>query len=174
MKLRFTPPHAQQPGLIVSMLKQSYAELLASDQEHWGPEIPKWDQFDREVFEHPKTVGACVFLSWSDDQLVGFGSYDPRQRPEFGIVGHNCVLTDFRCRGFGKQQIQEILRRFHEMGIELAKVTTNDHPLFTPGQRMYTACGFRETGRHPWDGDPSQNVITYEKRLDNKRIEATS
>ncbi|MFC1461158.1 GNAT family N-acetyltransferase [Verrucomicrobiota bacterium] len=167
MKLRFTSPHDQEPGLIVSMLRQSYAELIESAPEHWGPEILKWEQFDREVFEHPETVGSCVFLSWSDDQLVGFGSYDPRQRPEFGIVGHNCVLPEFRGNGFGKQQIREILRRLQARGIKRAKVSTADHPSFISAQRMYAACGFQETRRHPWDGDASQTVIEYEKKLNN-------
>jgi GNAT superfamily N-acetyltransferase len=174
MNLRFTPPHDQEPGLIASMLKQSYSDLLESDQEHWAPEVAKWERFDREVFEHPDTVGACVFLSWSDGQLVGFGSYDPQQKPAFGIVGHNCVLPEFRGRGFGKQQIQEILRRFQGKGIRTAKTSTLAGAWHIPAQRMYTACGFRETARHPWDGDPSQTVIEYEKRLDNKSIEVTS
>ena len=168
MKLKFTLPHDQHPGVIASMLKRSYAELLESDQEHWGPEVPKWEQFDREVFDYPDTVGSCVFLSWSNtDQLVGFGSYDPRQKPEFGIVGHNCVLPEFRGRGFGKLQIQEILRRLRAKGIRCAKVSTNDHPAFIPAQRMYVACGFQETNRQPWANDASQKLIEYEMRLAN-------
>ena len=110
------------------MLKQSYADLLESDHEHWDPEVPKWEQFDRVVFEHPNTVGSCVFLSWSGDQVVGFGSYDPRQQPHFGIVGHNCILPEFCGRGFGKQQIREILRRFRAKDMRRAKGSTNDHP----------------------------------------------
>ncbi len=172
VKLRFTPPHDQKPGRIASLLEQSYAELL-----EWGPdimslEVCKWEQFDREVFEHPETVGSCVFLSWCDDYLVGFGSYDPRQQPEFGIVGHNCVLPEFRGRGFGRQQLGEILRRFQEIGIRVAKATTGDHSFFTPAQQMYAACGFRETRRHPWEGNPFLNVIEYEKRLDNRDLGA--
>jgi hypothetical protein len=107
MKLRFISPHDQQPGLIASMLKQSYADVVESDPLHWGPKVPKWEQFDREVFEHPDTVGACVFLSWSGDQLVGFGSYDPRQKPEFGIVGLNCVLPEFCGRGSGNSRFKK-------------------------------------------------------------------
>ena len=152
------------------MLKQSYADLVESDLEHWGPEVPKWEQFDRDVFEHPGTVGSCVFLSWSGDQLVGFGSYDPRQKPECGIVGHNCVLPEFRGKGIGKQQIQEIIQRFRACRIRKAKVSTNDHPFFKPAQRMYTACGFLETGRRHWDGDPSQCIIEYEMKLDNHGV----
>ena len=173
MRLRFTRPRVQQRGLIASMLKRSYTDLVELDQQHWGPEVPKWEEFDREVFEHPDTVGTCVLLTWSGDRLVGFASYDPRQRPEFGIVGHNCVLPEFRGNGFGKQQIQEIVRRFRAMGIRLAQVSTSENPFFTPAQRMYTACGFRETGRRPWDGDASQNVIEYEMKLDNQGVQAT-
>lgn len=112
MKLRFTPPHDQQQGLLASMLRRSYAQLTEVDQERWGPEVPEWEELDREVFKHLDTVGACVFLSWSRDELIGFASYDPRQRPEFGIVGHNCVLPELRGNGHEKQQIREIVRRF--------------------------------------------------------------
>ena len=173
MKLRFTRPREQQRSLIVSMLKRSYAELVELDPQHWGPEVPKWEEFDREVFEHPETVGACVFLSWSAGELVGFASYDPRQRPERGIVGHNCILPDFRGQGFGRQQIREILRRFRAVGIRLAQASTGENPFFMPAQRMYTACGFREIGRHPWEGDPSHDVIEYEMRLGNQGVKAT-
>lgn len=170
MNLKFTSPHDQEPGMIASMLRKSYADLLESDQVHWGPEAPKWEQFDGEVFEHPDTVGSCVFLSWAGNQLVGFGSHDPRQEPECGIVGHNCILPEFRSRGFGKQQIFEILRRFQARGIRTAKTRTLAGTWHIPAQRMYTACGFQETGRHPWDGDQSQTVIEYEKRLDSNGV----
>jgi GNAT superfamily N-acetyltransferase len=172
MRLRFTSPHDQQPGVIASVLKRSYDHLAESDPKHWGPEVMKWEDFDREVFKHPDTIGSCVFLSWSGDQLVGFGSYDPRQKPALGVVGHNCILPEFRGRGFGKKQIREILRRFQTQGIRRAKVSTGAHPFFVPAQRMYTACGFQETGRHPSDGDPSQDAIEYEMELANQRFQA--
>jgi len=166
MELRFASPQDQGPGLIASMLKQSYAELLQSEPGRWGPELSKWGQFDREVFQHPETVGSCVFLSWADDRLVGFGSYDPRQRPELGIVGYNCVLPVFLGRGFGKQQILEILRRLRSEGIRAAKTSTLAGTWHIPDRRMYIACGFHETGRHLWEGEPSHTVGEYEKRLE--------
>ena len=173
MKLKFPPPRDHQQGLLASMLKRSYADLVELDQQHWGSEVPKWEEFDRDVFEHPDTVGACVFLSRWGEHVVGFASYDPRRRPQFGLIGHNCVLPDFRGKGFGKQQIQEVIRRLQAAGIRLARASTGENPFFIPAQRMYTACGFREIGRHPGDGDPSQNVIEYEMRLRGQRTGAT-
>ena len=171
-ELRFTSTLGQHGGLIASMLKRSYAELIRADPEHWGREVPEWERFDHEVFEHPDTVGICVFLSWSRRQLVGFASYDPRQGPKLGIVGHNCVLPEFRGNGFGNQQVWEVLRRFQAMGIRVARTSTGDGQFFIPARRMYAACGFREAVQRPWPRDPSQNIIEYELTLDKQDSQA--
>jgi GNAT superfamily N-acetyltransferase len=165
MNVEFTTSLDQKPGTIASLLTQSYADVVKSDPSLWEPEQVKWQQYDQDVFGQPQTVGDCIFLTWLDGQIVGFGSWDPRQRPRFGIVGYDCILPAFRGRGLGKRQIQEILRRFREMAIETARVSTQDHPFFVPAQRMYKACGFREVRRTPWDRDPRYQMIEYEKAL---------
>ena len=162
MSVRFITPLREPRGTITSLLQRSYAELLRSDPEPWSQEAAKWQEYDREVFRNPATVGACAFVTWSDDQMVGFGSYDPRQKPELGIVGHNCILPEFRGQGLGAQQIREILRRFQTLGIRTAKVTTHEHPFFVPAQRMYVACGFHEVRRIPWDRAPGSVLLEYE------------
>ncbi len=156
----------ETPGLIVSLLKRSYAELVASEPFIWRGEKTRWEQYDREVFQQPATVGASLFLTRVDGSIVGFASWDPRHRPRLGIVGHNCILPEFRGRGYGRPQIQEVLRRFRGMGIQTARVTTCDHPFFVPAQRMYEACGFHEVRRIPRDRDPHWTVIKYERRID--------
>lgn len=163
--LQFSSINNQEPGILASLLLQSYAVLIKSDPVHWKPEENKWIDFDRDAFGNLETVGACVFLSWHGREIIGFGSFDPRQRPEFGIIGHNCILPKFRGQGFGKQQVIEILKRLIGLGIKTAKVTTNDHSFFIPAQRMYVSCGFKETGREPWPNDPNQSVIHYQKRI---------
>jgi GNAT superfamily N-acetyltransferase len=163
--LRFTPPHAAGPGVLAATLKLVYAPLVESYPETWGREQAGWEEFDREVFQNPRTVGACTFLTWLDNRLVGFGSYDPRQRPRFGIIGHNCILPEFRGRGFGAAQVRKILRRFRTLGIRVARVTTGGHPFFVPAQRMYLACGFREVRCVPWPRDPQQRIIEYEREI---------
>ncbi len=165
MNIKFKSPFEFKPGIIVSLLERSYAQIFSSDSKYWNQEKEKWTEFDKEVFQHPDTVGACVFLTLADDQLAGFGSYDNRPMPEFGIIGHNCILPEFRGRGHGKQQICEILNRFRSMGIKKAKVTTCSHPFFAPAQRLYISCGFIEINRRPWDMDSSQDIIEYEREI---------
>ena len=165
MNIEFKSPLDQKPGIIASLLGEAYEDLVKNSPSLWVPEQSNWKQYDRDVFSQPSSVGACIFLTWLDGHIVGFASWDPRQRPDFGIIGHNCVRPKFRDKGLGKRQIQEILQRFLEMGIKTAKVSTNDHSFFVPAQHMYTACGFQEINRIPWDRDPRQSIIEYEKQV---------
>jgi GNAT superfamily N-acetyltransferase len=161
VRIEFATIAGQRPGLIAELLGLSYAELVESDSL-WIPEREKWEEFDRDVFDHPDTVGACVFLTKVGGRIAGFGSWDPRPAPEYVIIGHNCILPEFRGRGLGRKQIEEILRRFRGLGARTAIVSTNDSPFFIPAQCMYISCGFREVGRTPWEPDPTQSIIEYE------------
>lgn len=163
--LKFTSPHVQKPGTIAEILKICYADLVASDPELWRNEIQCWERFDTDVYEEPDSIGDSTFLSWLDDKLIGFASYDPRQWPAYGIIGHNAVLPEFQRQGFGKQQIAETLRRFQTMGFKKAKVSTLDHPFFVPSQKMYLSCGFSESRRIPWEGSSNYRLIEYEQEF---------
>jgi len=165
MNIRFSSPLKYDRGLIANLLEETYRELVLSNPRVWKQEEKKWKEFDKEIFEYPDSIGRCVFLTLLERQIAGFGSYDPRHGPEFGIVGHNCILPEFRGRGYGKQQLSEILRRLQSLSIKKAKATTGSHPFFIPAQRMYSSCGFIEVGRGPWAGDPSQEIIEFEKRI---------
>jgi GNAT superfamily N-acetyltransferase len=162
MNMEFIPPDGQEPGILFNLLKRSYADLVLSDPVYWKPEEQKWMEFDRDVYQNPDTIGQCVFMTRFENEIIGFGSYNPLQRPEFSIVGHNCILPALRGNGFGNKQILEILNRFRSMGIRKAKVSTSEHPFFLPAQKMYLSCGFKETGRALCEVDPRFRLIEYE------------
>jgi GNAT superfamily N-acetyltransferase len=164
MDAEFLSIEGKKPGIITSLLRRSYAELLEVDKR-WLHEQVHWDEYDRLVFSNPGTMGACLFLTLFKGNLAGFGSWDPRQYPEYGIVGHNCILPKFRGKGLGRQQTLEILRRLRMLGIRMVKASTIDHPFFIPAQRTYRACGFRELRRIPWDRDPKEILIEYERDM---------
>jgi GNAT superfamily N-acetyltransferase len=163
MDIRFASPLEYKRGIIADLLKKSYRELVLSNSKVWKQEEIKWNEFDEDIFQYPDSVGNSVFLTLLEKRIVGFGSYDPSQRPECGIAGHNCILPGYRGKGYGKQQLSEILRRMQLTGIKIAKASTNSHPFFIPAQRMYVSSGFIEVGRRPWNVDPSQDIIEYEK-----------
>ena len=156
---------AYQPGTIVTLLVKSYRDLLQTDPACYRSEMPKWQGFDREVIESPNRFSHCVFFSWHGDICIGFGSFDPRGKPTFGVIGHHCILPEFRRRGFGRQQLQEILRRLKNQGIKQVRVTTGDHPFFIPAQRLYLACGFKEV-RREGPHNTGWSLIHYEREIE--------
>lgn len=166
MMITYTSPLQEKPGLITEILDRSYKGLAIFNALIWRAENAKWREYDKEIFRFPHSVGACVFLTWSDGQLAGFGSYNPRLGPELGIVGHNCILPEYRGMGLGKEQLAEILRRLQSLAIKKARVSTHSHSFFIPAQRMYVSCGFTEISRRPWNTDPPLDLIAYEKKLD--------
>lgn len=165
MMLTFTPITQYKAGIIASLLLQSYAEILSGEQQYWRQEEVNWLQFDRDVFENPDTIGRCVFITSWEDQAIGLGSFDPRRQPEFGVIGHNCIVPQFRGRGYGKQQILEILNRLQGLGIKRAVVSTSEHPFFLPAQEMYLSCGFEESKRTIGGPDPRYRLIEYSRNL---------
>ncbi len=163
--VRFAPLNGQSPGTLASLLEAAYGPLLAGDSPIWNEERARWRRFDAEAFGHLDTVGRCVFLTWLGEDLVGFASYDPRQGPEVGVIGHHCVVPQFQRQGIGAAQVREILHRFGAMGVGRARATTLDIPFFEAARRTYTRCGFTETRRSAWDRDPTKAIIEYETML---------
>jgi len=163
--LIFGPISLFSPGELADIVGRSYVELVEKWPDPWGREREKWEDFDRQAFAHPESMGKCVFVSCHEGKPVGLASYDPRPGPSYAIVGQNCVLPEYRCQGFGRLQIFEILRRFRTRKIRLARVTTSEHPFFLPAVRLYKDLGFQEIRRLVGGPDPSFHLIELEKKL---------
>ena len=170
MILRFSSPFEAETGTVEGILLKSYDALLKTDFPFWSSEAKRWNEIESSIFSNPDTIGKCSFLSWLEDKAIGFFSYDPRQEPSVCAIGQNCILPEYQGKGFGRMQIQEILTLCAERKVEKTVVTTCDHLFFLPAQTMYTACGFRETGRRKWDRDSRWNLIDFEKETTDSRV----
>ena len=162
MNLIFNQSIKYKPGIIYKLLSTCYTDIL--DKELAG----QFRQFDQEVFEYPDTVGACTFVTTLNSEIIGVASYDPRQAPELGIIGHNCILPEHQRKGYGRQQIFEIINRLMLRAFVRAVVSTSEHPFFEPARKMYLSCGFAEFERklkHPQD---CYRTISYEMKLKNE------
>ena len=158
-RLTFRSATTYEPGTVYAILVECYADLLDAALRD------SFRQFDQRVFADPQTVGACAIVSSVGDETVGFVSHGPRQGPDTGLIGQNGVLPAFQRRGYGTQQVLEIIRRFTARGYARARVSTSEHPFFAPARRMYEKCGFRETGRVPNDRWGPYAIVYYEKSL---------
>jgi GNAT superfamily N-acetyltransferase len=169
--LLFTPLVQYQQGTILSLLSQSYAAYLALDSQAAQVWPADWAAYDREVFCFPDMVGACGFVTSLRTQAIGFASWDPRGFPEYGVIGHNCILPAFQGHGYGTVQIRRVLCILRARGFEHARVTTGEHPFFRPAQRMYQALGFCEIARGNRDPRVSLRTIDYVLPLRMRRCQ---
>lgn len=163
--IAFTPFSRHDPGIVLSLLSQSYAAYLALDPQAALAWPGDWATYDQEVFRCPDTVGACGFVTCLHGEPIGFASWDPRGFPAYGVIGHNCILPVFQGHGYGTAQIRRVLDILRARGFEQARVSTGDHPFFRPAQRMYTACGFQEVGRGLCDPRVTLCMIDYRLSL---------
>ncbi len=162
--VEFRSPLDFQKGTIARLLRESYAGLKGIADFDWDRFAKIFDDFDDEVFGD-EDVARCTFIMTDEGLPVGLSSFDPRQRPAYGDIGHNCVLPSARGKGYGKIQMRETLRRMQERGIQTARVSTGADSFFEPAQRMYKACGFRETRRFERTEYPPGETIEYELPL---------
>jgi len=151
-------------GIIERLLAESYAGLPVNDQEREKYRL-QWQRADRETVENVDTIGRCTFITCLNGQPIGVGSFDPREAPERGIIGQNCILPAYRGRGFGRRQLEEILRRLRALGIKTAVVTTGAQDFFLPARRMYEACGFVQSRRFQSDFHDGLWLIEYQRTL---------
>ncbi|MBN2537798.1 GNAT family N-acetyltransferase [candidate division WOR-3 bacterium] len=164
-RLNFTPLQAHQPGILHSLLSRSYQELVEMFPEGWTGEVERMREFDREAFGSPDKVGRCVFVTCVGGEPIGLGSYEPCADGSAASVGHNCILPEFRRRGYGRRQLEEIVRRLREHRVERIAATTSEHPFFLPAREMYLSFGFAETGRRDGGPDPGFRLVDYELDL---------
>ncbi len=157
MTLDFAPLITLSPGSIETMLRAAYQGWARFDDY-----ASDWKRYDHEVFSSPDTVGAGGSVTFLNGRPVGFVSWDPRNQPAFVVIGHNCILPQFRGSGIGKRQLLHALAHLTGKGFETARVSTGRDAFFEPARRMYMACGFIE--RHPPDCG-SEGMVTYERRL---------
>lgn len=161
--LNFKSLIEHQEGTFFNLLNKCYVGLGKIIPEYRTEWINDWKEYDNEIFNNPDTVGACGFVTYLNDVIIGFASWDPRRYPT-GIIGHNCILPRFRGNGYGQYQINEIINRFKILNFKKALTSTMDHDFFSTAQKMYLACGFDEKRRF-LAKDKNYNMIEYEKLL---------
>ena len=154
-----------QEGIIFSLLSRSYEAYFQYDPKIEAVWKQSWEEYDKSVFKNPETVGASGFISSNGGCVIGFASWDPRQYP-CGIIGHNCVLCEFRRKGYGIAQVKEVLRILKGRGFRKIVVTTGAHEFFQPAQKMYKACGFEELERGFVDEHSLYSTVTYKHELE--------
>lgn len=135
-------------------------EMLA-DAYSFNPDYQKqcdadWRAFDDFFYDHPSIAERYGFVTAVDGTPVGHISWDPRNMPSYAQIGHNCIVTAQKGKGYGKIQLAEAIRRIRLSPVDKIIVSTNSDLL--PAQRNYESVGFVLVRR----GDGGKPDLFYE------------
>lgn len=125
-----------QRGTLYNILEDAYSYDLMF-KEYFADE---WREADTFFYDRLDIADKYCIVTCLDNKAIGFVCWDPRNSPHYVEIGHNCILTKYKGRKFGKKQLIEAMRRIGHFQVKKIIVTTNDSLL--PAQRNYEACGF--------------------------------
>lgn len=128
-------------GILFELLSDAYS-FDSRWQDCCGAD---WKEFDDFFFDNPRIADRYGFITVCNGRPAGLASWDPRKMPDHVEVGHNCIISSHKGRGYGAVQLREALRRIARQEARKIVVTTNARML--PARRMYESVGFKACGR---------------------------
>ena len=145
-------------GILYRLLVDAY-----SFDDRWKACYDKeWIELDDFFFSNLGIADKYGFITVLDGEPIGHISWDPRNRPEYVVIGHNCIASKYKGNGYGKRQLQEAIDRIQQYeGLKKIIVGTNS-TLTAP--RNYESVGFKLCQRRKNESDTSfsGDYIDYE------------
>ena len=124
-------------GTLYNQLVDAYS-FNNKCKEAWNT---SWKEYDDYFYDNLDIADKYGFITILDGEPIGHISWDPRHRPDYIEIGHNCILTKYKGKGYGKMQLQEAIKRIKEYeGLKKIIVTTNE--FLIPAQKNYESIGF--------------------------------
>jgi RimJ/RimL family protein N-acetyltransferase len=124
-----------------------------------------WKEYDNYFYDNLDIVSKYSFITVLDGKPIGHISWDPRHRPNYVEIGHNCIINELRGKGYGHLQLEEAIRRIMEYD-NLKKIIVTTNEIFIPAQRNYESVGFKKVcERENKDTPFSGKYIDYEIKL---------
>ena len=121
-----------------------------------------WKDYDDFFYDNPEMANKYCFITVLDGEPIGHISWDPRHRPDYVEIGHNCIIIKYKGKGYGHLQLEEAIRRIKEYD-NLKKIIVTTNELFVPAQRNYESVGFIKIGERENKDTPfSGKYIDYE------------
>ena len=127
-------------GTLYSQLVDAYS-FDSMCKKHWDN---MWKEYDDFFYSNLDNIADKYgFITTVNDHAIGHISWDPRNRPEYVEIGHNCIISNYKGNGYGKKQLEEAIRRIKEYNVKKIIVTTNEITL--SAQKNYESVGFKKS-----------------------------
>lgn len=158
MSLEFKSFSNFSRGILYKQLVDSY-----SFDGKWRECFDKdWKEYDEFFYDNLQFTNNCGFVTILNGEPIGHISWDPRNRPRYIEIGHNCIVTKYKGNGYGKRQLQEAVDRIQQYdGLQKIIVGTNSNLI---AAHNYESVGFMLHQRRKNESDTafSGDYLDYE------------
>ena len=121
-----------------------------------------WKEYDNYFYDNLEIADKYGFITVLDGKPIGHISWDPRHKPNYVEIGHNCIITNHKGKGYGHIQLEEAIRRIKEYE-NLKKIIVTTNKIFVSAQKNYESVGFIKINERENKDTPfSLNYIDYE------------
>ncbi|MEK4852935.1 GNAT family N-acetyltransferase [Paenibacillus sp. FSL H7-0756] len=141
MSIEFSKISLFERGTLLELLQDAYS----FDGRYEQSCLEDWQEFDNFFFDNLQIADKYGFMTMLHGKVIGFVSWDPRQLPQCAEIGHNCIATAHKGKGYSTLQLQEAVHRILRNEVQHILVTTNGDLI--PAQRMYERAGFILQGK---------------------------
>ena len=125
-----------------------------------------WKEYDDFFYSNLDISDKYAFITVLDGKPIGHISWDPRHRPNYVEIGHNCIITEYKGKGYGHLQLEEAIRRIKKYN-DLKKIIVTTNEIMVPAWRNYEGVGFIKVGeRENMETPFSGKYIDYEMVLE--------
>ena len=67
-----------------------------------------YKEYDDYFYDHLDIADKYCFVTVLDGEPIGHISWDPRHKPDYVEIGHNCIITKYKGKGYGYFQLEEL------------------------------------------------------------------
>lgn len=147
--LTFRVPDEKDAGIIFHMLSRAWAPMKGLAD---NPVPETWDddfkELERQLLKQP-IVRNNFRISEHNGVPVGVFQYNLVYGDNAALLGYHCIMSEYRGRDFGKEQLLECARLVFANKVDALDVLSYTHPYFAPALTMYQEAGFKEIAREP-------------------------
>ncbi|MCL2620270.1 MAG: GNAT family N-acetyltransferase [Defluviitaleaceae bacterium] len=156
MDIKFNKLSNFNQGILYQLLADAYS----FDGKYEATYKEKWLADENFFFDNLTNIGdKYCFVTTLGDEAIGFLAWDPRNLPEYAIIGDNCIIPKYKGKGYGKLQLQEAISRITKNDVKEIFVSTDND--FIPAQRMYESVGFTRleiSTLKPWQVEQNSDI----------------
>jgi predicted acetyltransferase len=107
-------------GILFNLLTDAYS----FDENIIDACIAKLRENDSFFFNDLQIANKCGYITTLEDEVIGFINWDPRNMPEYAIIGDNCIISKHKGKGYGKLQLKKAINRIARNDVKKIFVST--------------------------------------------------